>query len=366
MKNIIDKVRAHIRTRENFVPDSVGITVLLLLLIFVLTQLFGFSSRVEDEEKVVRIELKERTPPVKFAKKKETQKRQKARGPVSPAKTPNTTKTKAAETAKPKTKSADLSSLVNSFNPKQFLKSENNVRRTVNKPVSQSTAISKSLSRSTKSATSVSDLSVDISSRPTAVPGGRRGSPGAASSASVDVGGPSGGVGTVSGIASGIAGGAGTGRATRSTGGGGGGAAITLPGNGDGEAETLDIHDLIKWMKAHPGLIPQLGGYEMGHNTGVDLSSAVTFSLQGRSFTMFLSVNEKELLLRICMVENNDFTLLKDNGIRETSNFLTSGDVMREGNEINSLISSRRAPQNKAAEFYNLFWGWWEVERTRM
>jgi len=50
-------------------------------------------------------------------------------------------------------------------------------------------------------------------------------------------------------------------------------------------------------------------------------------------------------------VEGNDFTLLKDNGIQEASNFLTMGDVVRAAGNIQSLISSRKAPGHKAAIF---------------
>jgi len=89
------------------------------------------------------------------------------------------------------------------------------------------------------------------------------------------------------------------------------------------------------------------------------LSSAVPFMLNGRRFKFFLSCNETELLLRICLVEDNDFTLLKDNGIREESNFLIIGDVVRENSEIRSLISSRKAPGDRAASFYQIFWAWW-------
>ncbi|MFQ5627299.1 MAG: hypothetical protein ACE5I1_00950, partial [bacterium] len=182
MRDIIEKIRNHIKNRDNLAPDSVWITLLVLLLIFLFAQIFGFSSRIEKEDKIVRIELRERTPPLKFARKNERPKRKKAKGPVSRKRTPNTAKTKKSERAKPKTKSADLSSLVKSFNPKKFLKSENNIKRTVNQRASQTTSISKTLTRSTKSAVSVNDLSLEVSSGPTTVPGGGRGAPSASQS----------------------------------------------------------------------------------------------------------------------------------------------------------------------------------------
>ncbi len=112
-------------------------------------------------------------------------------------------------------------------------------------------------------------------------------------------------------------------------------------------------------MKAHPGLIPKLVAHEMGHQKG-DLSSAVHFSLNNKRYTIFLSCNEVELLLRVCLVEGNDFILLKDNGIREKSHYLTVGDVVRQRGRIQSLISSRRAPGDRANQFYSIFWAWWK------
>jgi len=156
----------------------------------------------------------------------------------------------------------------------------------------------------------------------------------------------------------------GTSRATRGTGNGTGGARIGLPSGSGGGEVALDIHELIKWMKAHPGAIPKLVAYDMGHRRS-DLSSAVTFTQKGKKFHLFLSCNETELLLRICLVEGNNFTLLKDNGIQEVSNFLIMGEVVREQEKIRSLISSRRAPTGEAAKFYQIFWSWWLQEKGK-
>lgn len=154
----------------------------------------------------------------------------------------------------------------------------------------------------------------------------------------------------------------GSSRVTRGTNGSSTGSKIRLPVamNGGNEA-ALDLHELIKWMKAHPGPIPKLVAYEMGHQAD-DLSSAVSFTMNGRSFSLFLSCNEIELLLRICLAEGNDFTLLKDNGIKEESNFLTIGDVVRDEGKIQSLISARRAPGDRAQSFYQIFWTWWQQQ----
>ncbi|MGH7452542.1 MAG: hypothetical protein ACRENG_14440 [bacterium] len=137
-----------------------------------------------------------------------------------------------------------------------------------------------------------------------------------------------------------------------------------LDKNGEGSGGSVSLLDLIEWMKKHPGLIPKLVAHEIGHQPE-DLSSAVNFVMQGRSFTLYLSCNEHELLLRICLVEGNDYTMLKDNGIKENSNFLVAGDVIRQNRQIQSLISSRQAPGELANRFYRIFWSWWKSVRTK-
>ncbi len=137
-----------------------------------------------------------------------------------------------------------------------------------------------------------------------------------------------------------------------------------LDANGEGAGGGVSIYDLIEWMKKHPGSIPKLVAHEMGHQSG-DLSSAVNFAMQSRSFTLYLSCNEHELLLRICLVEGNGYTMLKDNGIKENSNFLVAGDVIRQNSQIQSLISSRQAPGEAANRFYRIFWSWWQSVRVK-
>lgn len=154
----------------------------------------------------------------------------------------------------------------------------------------------------------------------------------------------------------------GRGRAQRGSETGSGSAKISLPSGSGGNSATLDLHALIRWMKSHPKPISKLVAYNMEHSAG-DLSSAVSFRMNGQRYDLFLSCNEIEMLLRICLVDGKEFILLKDNGIKETSNFLMLGNVVRSGNEIRSLISSRQAPAGTAAGFYRIFWSWWQNEQ---
>lgn len=132
--------------------------------------------------------------------------------------------------------------------------------------------------------------------------------------------------------------------------------------NASREQQGVSIHDLITWMKSHPGAIPKLVQYDMEHRAG-DLAAAVTFTLNGARYEMFLSCNVANSFLRICLIEGKNFTMLKDNGIKETSNFLAMGEVVRSGAAIQSLITSRQAPGETAQKFYDIFWSWWEREK---
>jgi hypothetical protein len=136
-----------------------------------------------------------------------------------------------------------------------------------------------------------------------------------------------------------------------------------MPSGLSGQENELDLNTLIEWMKKHPGGIPGLVRYEMGHQRG-DLSSAIRFTRGSHQFLLFLSCNEVEMLLRICLIEKNTFTLLKDTGIKEESNYLTIGKVSWRNRQIHSLISTRKAPRGGASAFYSIFWSWWLKEQS--
>ncbi len=142
----------------------------------------------------------------------------------------------------------------------------------------------------------------------------------------------------------------------------GNGTEIGIAAGLGGDGGAMNIHDLISWMKAHPGAIPKLVQYDMEHKPG-DLSSVVSFTMNGKNFELFLSCNAADMLLRICLIEGSKFTMLKDNGIKEASNFLAMGDVVRQGAAIQSLITSRQAPGETAQQFYGIFWKWWQGTR---
>lgn len=142
----------------------------------------------------------------------------------------------------------------------------------------------------------------------------------------------------------------------------GNGVQIGIAAGLGGEGGAMSMNDLISWMKTHPGALPKLVQYDMEHKPG-DLSSAIRLVRNGKSYELFLSCNAADMLLRICLIEGNKFTMLKDNGIKEASNFLAMGEVVRTGSAIQSLITSRQAPGETAPQFYKIFWSWWEREK---
>lgn len=196
-----------------------------------------------------------------------------------------------------------------------------------------------------------------------AAPGENKELPGDSRNSSIDVGGVS-SAGAISSVQRDALSGRASSRTSRSRGTGIGGPVISIPSGPSGKAGKLDLHALIAWMKRHQGRIPRLVRHEMGHHPG-DLSSAVRFRRGVRMVSLYLSCNEREMLLRICLLEKKSFTLLKDSGIKERSNFLTTGEVTRANREIQSLVSSREAPRKRAAAFYGIFWKWWLNEQAK-
>ncbi len=277
---------------------------------------------------------------------------------------------------------ADVSALVQGFDMKNMIAKESPVTRTpVQRPNTRAVTVNSEVTVQETGLVSEGLLATAFDVRPAnQLPKrGSGGTPAQGSRVQIGNGRGEGGasgngpaVGWGNGAGSGLAGipeskGIGT-RNTRGPGGGSENGPILLLGgldkNNEGSGGGVSLLALIEWMKKHPGLIPKLVAHEMGHQSE-DLSSAVNFVVQGRSFTLYLSCNEHELLLRICLVEGDDYTMLKDNGIKENSNFLVAGDVIRQNGQIQSLISSRQAPGEVANRFYRIFWSWWQSVRTK-
>ncbi len=358
MKALID----YFKKQNNLLTLSAWITSGIMLLLFILAQILTFTGILNDSEKSrekmeVRELIKLRfTPQVQKEIPKNINIR-KINQVINTKTHANRNKSKQHQ-AKP---SVNIRNLVQGFDMKSLISHEARAARKggSNRSNPTNAGVSTDVNRTGRTLENF-DLTGIIENRSSSFSAGRRSAMGGSNGSKVGIGGSSIiGTGTGTGGTGLALSGRGTSRTSRGTGNNNGGATITLPtGSGGGGGGALDIHALIKWMKAHPGTIPKLVAYDMGHHRG-DLSSAISFSMKGRNYTLFLSCNEVELLLRICLVEGNDFTLLKDNGIREVSNFLTIGDVVRAAGRIQSLISSRSSPGDRAATFYQIFWSWW-------
>lgn len=358
MKTIID----YIKKQDNLVTLSAWITSGVMLLLFILAQILAFTNIMNDpDNQQEKMELRELIR-LRFKPKIEKEIPKKIRINPKELKITRSNKPKNHNTQHQSKPSVNVASLAQGFDLTRLISRETNAARRGGSNRSNPTVagISTETNRQGRTLDNF-DLSGVIENRNAPFSAGRRSAMGGSNGPKVGIGGNSSiGNGTGSG-GNGLAlSGRGTNRASRGSGvgNGNGGATISLPSGSGGGSANLDIHALIKWMKAHPGMLPKLVAYDMGHQ-GDDLSSAISITMKGRNYTLFLSCNETELLLRICLVEGNNFTLLKDNGINEESNFLTIGDVVRNAKKIQSLISSRKAPGNKAATFYQIFWSWW-------
>ncbi|MFQ5706110.1 MAG: hypothetical protein ACE5HO_01590 [bacterium] len=350
----------YISSKDNLLPISAMLTGGFLLLIFALAQILAYTT-FKPEPLQKKLEIRElvklsfkpkgtKTPRNNFLKRNKSLDRPKAK--VSKVEQPQ---------ARPTRPTVDVAALMQGLQKNQLISRKNSTNRKSARPnVQQVAAISTSHSR-TAEEVDLNSLLSDLSNRPSSFTAGRKAVSGGTQGPVVSVGGgPS--AGSVSNVDGSALAGRATVRTSRSSGTGSGGPTISLPaGSPDGGDAALDLHALIKWMKEHPGAIPKLVQHEMGHAAG-DLASAATFKANNRTYHLYLSCNEVELLLRICLVEENKFTLLKDNGIREESNYLTVGDVVRNNGKIQSLISSRKAPEHKAAAFYSIFWSWWQQQ----
>jgi len=356
MRAIID----YFKKQDNLVTLSAWITCGIMLLIFVLAQLLTFTGLINDsEQKQEKMEVRELIK-LSFTPQLQKEIPQKIKLQQKRVINTKTTVSRNKKNQQQTPASLNINQLVQGFDTKTLVSREARSARRggSNRSNPANAGVSTDVNRTGRTLDNF-DLTGVIENRSSSFSAGRRSAMGGSNGPKVGIGGNSHiGTGTGSGGTGLALSGRGTSRSTRGSGTGNRGATISLPSGSGGSEAALDIHALIKWMKAHPGTIPKLVAYDMGHQ-GDDLSSAISFTMNSKNYTLFLSCNEMELLLRICLVESNDFTLLKDNGIREESNFLTIGDVVRNANKIQSLISSRKAPGKKAATFYQIFWSWW-------
>jgi len=382
MKVIIN----YINRQENLHVLSGLITLTVMALLYLMAQIFSFTMLPEKQKlNDVKLEMKELikltfTPPkILTTTRNEIRISKQAAGSTRVQSKHN------APSVQKSNSEISVASIVQGFDTKNFISREAKAGKRGGSGGSktESSNISTNVSRSSRSYDDL-NISSEITNRNSSMaPSRRSGGSGTSSGPKVTLGGGGSGTGYGAGsgagagsgqgsgfgagIGSGAGGtglsGAGGGRTTRG-GGANSGAGISLPSGSGGGTATLDLHELIKWMKAHPGPIPKLIAYEMGHQSG-DLSSAVPFTYSGRHYHFLLSCNEIEMLLRVCLVESDDYTMLKDNGIREESNYLTIGNVVREANEMKSLISSRSAPGDRAASFYQIFWSWWRTQSKK-
>ncbi len=358
MKTIIESIKK----LDGLYAISAWITFGIMMLVFIIAQVLTFMTILNELEKPAEMMVVRELVKLEF--KPQIEKEIPKEIKLQPKKeiitiSRNNEKTNTQQQIR---QTISVASLAQGFDMKSLISRETNAAKKGGSNRSNPTVagVSTDVNRQGRTLDDF-DLSGVLENRNAPFSAGRRSSTGGSGGPRVGIGGNSSiGNGTGTGGTGLALSGRGTSRASRGSGigNGTGGAGISLPSGSGGGSASLDIHALIKWMKAHPGDIPKLVAYDMGHQ-GDDLSSAIQFSSGGEKYTLFLSCNESELLLRICLVENNDFTLLKDNGIQEASNYLTIGDVVRNADKIQSLISSRKAPGDKAATFYQIFWSWW-------
>ena len=359
----MSRLNNYIASKKNLLPDSAVVGILFLLFTYIISHFLSYDIMAEEVEpekekaeihEIVKLQPKK---PKKFVRKKS---RKKNRQPK--AKTKSRSKKTQTETSAPK---INVKELLQSMSAKSLVQNQKTSSRSRPGRHSNISNVKVNANASPHSFDRTSNFSAAVAA------GSHRGSAGAPGNAAgagigagIDVGEGSGAGLAASGAT--LSAGSGVGRRSgrRSGNGAGSGTTIGIPGlgGGGGGEDGVDIHDLIKWMKKHPGNIPRLVQHDMNHAAS-DLSSAITFRIKGRSYQLFLSCNAKDMLLRICLIEGKDFTLLKDNGIKAESTYLSTGDVVRNGSAIKSLITARRAPGSQASAFYSIFWSWWEDVR---
>lgn len=123
-------------------------------------------------------------------------------------------------------------------------------------------------------------------------------------------------------------------------------------------------HELVAWMKQHTARFPKVVNRFM-EGAPDDLTSLVSFRIDGRQFDMYLLCKENLFEIRVCLIEGNESTYLIDRGFKENSSYLRVGGVNRVASgDILSFGTTRKAASNRrTAQFYQIFLSWWGTEK---
>jgi hypothetical protein len=119
--------------------------------------------------------------------------------------------------------------------------------------------------------------------------------------------------------------------------------------------------ELIEWMKRNPAQLSSVVHRFMEYGTG-DLTSKVTFQMNGREFDLLILCKENIAEVRVCLLEGRESIYLIDRGFKENSRYLRVGSVNRggDGNILSFGTVRKEASNSKTNEFYQIFLSWWE------
>ena len=133
---------------------------------------------------------------------------------------------------------------------------------------------------------------------------------------------------------------------------------------GDFSASDLDaVGQLATWIRAHPVDLPPGLKVHLGYLPSF-LSSAASFTSDGRRWEVFLMYKETLKELHVVLVDGDTSVYLTDRGFRSESRSLREGVVRRENGVIMSVDSMPGdASGSRAREFYGVFLSWWEDAR---
>ncbi len=137
-----------------------------------------------------------------------------------------------------------------------------------------------------------------------------------------------------------------------------------LPGGvsgGTGEGLSGIMNPLIDWMKRNPA---EFSAVEQKFTEFVprDYTSRDLFVAGGKTYEILLLFRESNSELRIALIEGSEAILLIDTGLQERSNYLRTGEVIRNGglDRIISIKSTQKpAGVEETMHFYRIFQSWW-------
>ena len=123
--------------------------------------------------------------------------------------------------------------------------------------------------------------------------------------------------------------------------------------------KSLEISRIIDWMRTHTSQLPQ-GVKQLVRHRPSFLSASSQFSLDGRTFDLYLMCKEQLYEVHFVLVEDESVTYLVDRSFQKLTPYLRSGQLRRTTTTDILAVRSNVVTGEDSDAFYSVLHSWWQ------